>query len=234
MKYKTGISIDIFPYDYTPIDKSAHEEINKLSPLYLAMKDWEAPALRKELNKILRRPSQFPLYWQILVCMLCRKGAYSHVGKYTEQNTFNRIAFHLASLIPGKFYAMILEKYARKYNNKQKYGDKYVYRVRQFGYVLSLRLEPWTGYNVQLCKELFDIKFEGHYFLATKHLNKWLKASYNDYMKLLPADNFGLNLKAYDIFDMDAYTREMTPAILNKVHLTKKLLSPLAAQAQTT
>ena len=41
---------------------------------------------------------------------------------------------------------------------------------------------------MRLLKELFDIKFEGHYFMATKHLHKWLVASYKDYMKQPPPE----------------------------------------------
>jgi len=171
MKYVRGINIDIFPFDNLPeIDKEWYrfENSNKYNLNYLLK---NTSFINKQCYKQISR--------QAYMCLVCRKGAYSRVGKYQAKERRIRFLYSIMSLIPERFYASLLDKWAQKYNSNK--ND--IRCVMQFGYP-----EILFGIESSMFSELVEIEFERHMFMTVKEADAYLIMHYGDYMKLPPPE----------------------------------------------
>jgi lipopolysaccharide cholinephosphotransferase len=156
MKYVTGVSIDIFPYDYLPIDESTHELLsdntrvidNTAYDRYVEF-ELDKRVLKNRAVKKLRR--------QALVCGLLRKTAYSAVGKYRAPGRLLRFVYFIASLIPGTIIASLMDRTSQMYNDVSAYRRKF----RQFGYANDIFV-PSTGWRTDKFIKLREVEFEGY------------------------------------------------------------------------
>lgn len=182
MKYRTGISIDIFPYDYLPIDKGLHEKI------VAALEKRQVGTFRVvyELPRaFLRLKEMRRLCTQARYCAVLRKVAYSVVGKRQAPNWYLRFGYFLLSLIPGRWAAALLEKKARRYNDKDRYGGR---TLRQFGYA-SDWIQPNLGWRADKLAEQKEILFEGFPVFTVKDTHWYLSGCFGEhYMELPPKE----------------------------------------------
>lgn len=183
MKYKTGISIDVFPYDYLPIDEALRKEIraklHKIPRGIWGQYRYEAP---KELWK---EKAMKPLIRQARLCTLCRKAAYAGVGKYQADTAALRFGYRILSLLPGRWMAALLEKTARKYNDTTRYGGK---GIRQFAYASDWKY-PSCGWTTEKLLERAEVEFEGYQFWAIKDTHWYLSGDFGDrYMEMPPPE----------------------------------------------
>ncbi|MCC8024803.1 MAG: LicD family protein [Clostridium sp.] len=182
MKYKTGISIDIFPYDYLPIDEELHRKI-----LSDVQKKFIRPDLFKwELSReFLNSRDMRPIRVQARKCACLRKIAYSIVGKYQAPQWYMRLWYGLLSLLPGRAMAALLEKTACAYNDAEKYGGK---GVRQFGYAFDWK-QPSLGWRSDKLAERAEIEFEGFSLFTVKDTHWYLSSEFGEnYMELPPKE----------------------------------------------
>ena len=181
MKYRTGISIDIFPYDYLPVDQALQKKIADsqekiiLDP-YHTKWGW---------GELLKSKDMQPLRRQARKCACLRKIAYSIVGKYQDPRWYMRLGYGVLALIPGRFAAACLEKTARKYNDRSRYGGL---RVRQFGYASDWKV-PKQGWRTDHMSERTEIMFEGFPFLTIKNTHWYLSGGFGEgYMEMPPPE----------------------------------------------
>lgn len=182
MKYRTGISIDVFPYDYLPIDGELQREI--LAKAYkIQMKHgifsyrlpkamWHSKAMRTIVK-------------QARLCTFCRKATYSKVGRYQEKRWLLRMGYWFLSLLPGRKMAALLEKTARKYNDRTVYGGR---GIRQFAYASDWKY-PSLGWNPDKLLERKEIQFEGFWLRTVKDTDWYLSGKYGTrYMEIPPPE----------------------------------------------
>lgn len=178
MKYVTGISIDIFPYDYLPVDEELQKQIIVKSRLsdgykYVIERDFLKSKGMREVRK------------QAFTCGVLRKILYSVVGKYQVPQWHMRVLYCLLSLIPGRLVVALLEKSACKYNASAKYKGG---GIRQFGYANDITI-PSLGWCADKMKEYSEVEFEGFKFLSLKDTHWYLRGTYGvDYMAMPPQE----------------------------------------------
>lgn len=182
MKYRTGISIDVFPYDYLPINKQLREEILrqvKKVPTKNHMFRYVLP------EEFWRSRDMKPLVRQARLCTFCRKATYSKVGRYQADTLPLRMGYWLLSMLPGRKMAALLEKTARKYNDTEKYGGL---GARQFAYASDWKV-PSLGWNPEKLSQRKELLFEGFPFLAIRDADWYLSDEYGtQYMKMPPRE----------------------------------------------
>lgn len=202
MKYKTGISIDIFPYDYLPIDEELHQKI--LANVYKKYVDpyrwkWELKdefVRSKEMGRVRR---------QARSCACLRKIAYSIVGKYQADQWYMRLWYSLLSLLPGRAMAALLEKTARKYNDIEIYGGK---GIRQFGYAFDWE-QPGLGWRPDKLAERAEIEFEGFRVFTVKDTHWYLSGDFGDHYMELPPPKLRYAVAPASKIDFGDVFREM-------------------------
>jgi len=133
----------------------------------------------------------YKMHMQALTCLICRKGAYSRVGKYHANKWRTRLLFRLMSLIPGRFYASVQESCAKKYNGKKSAGN----RIRQFADISPGIREPMKGNIDKVFSNFIEIEFEGRMFMTIEKWDEYLTSCYKDYMKIPSPENQIINLK---------------------------------------
>lgn len=182
MKYRTGISIDVFPYDYLPIGEELHREILANAykvPLKYHMFGYRLP------KKMWRSRAMRPLVNQARMCTFCRKATYSKVGRYQAESFHLRMGYWLLSLLPGRKMAALLERTARKYNDITVYGGR---GIRQFAYASDWKY-PSLGWNSDKLLERKEIQFEGFSLWTVKDTDWYLSSEYGTrYMELPPPE----------------------------------------------
>lgn len=182
MKYKTGISIDIFLYDYLPVNEklqgafALNQKKFILDPFHT----------RWELEKhFLMSQDMRPMRKQAQKCACLRKIAYSAVGKYQAPKWYMRLGYRVLSLISGQLAAACLESTARKYNDIEKFGGK---RVRQFGYAFDWKV-PAQGWRSDKMSERRVIEFEGFMFMTIQDTHWYLASEFGEgYMRMPPPE----------------------------------------------
>lgn len=182
MKYVTGISIDIFPYDELPVDEELHKQVEQ----YVTFQNVDEFTLIELADKaLLRQRKMRAVSRQAFLCGVCRKLLYSVVGKYQEPKWSMRILFAFCSLIPRNWVIQLMEKTAQKYNGDHKYGGV---RIRQFSYSDDIII-PKLGLITEKLKERRELLFEGFMFYTIKDTHWYLIRTFCPrYMELPPED----------------------------------------------
>lgn len=202
MKYKTGISIDIFPYDYLPINEELHQKIlanvqKKFVTQYRWIWELKDDFLRsKDLGRLRR---------QARACACLRKISYSIVGKYQADQWYMRLCYGLLSLIPGRVVAALFEKTARKYNDIEKYGGK---GIRQFGYAFDWE-QLGLGWRPDKLSERIEIEFEGFKVFTIKDTHWYLSGDFGEYYMELPPQELRYSVAPASKIDFGNVLNEM-------------------------
>lgn len=203
MKYVSGISIDIFPYDYLPFDLQLQKDLEKFSKWQI-IDDFH----RYEVidSKFLKVKEMQKFRTQAFICGICRKILYSVVGKYQEPQLSVRLLFTVLALIPSRPVLKIMEENAQKYNDIEKYGG---IRIRQFSYANDI-IRPNIGWLAEKLKEFSEIEFEGFNFYMPKDYHWYLTGTYGTHYMELPPDYMRHGVAPVSKIDFGNVFAEMT------------------------
>ena len=156
-------------YNYSRYVRNGQEHLNMNDGIFVDI--FVSDGLPNEKNK----------QWFILKCCYClKKILYSSVGCVNEHNFFKRLGYIVLSKIPRKLVYTLFEFISNKYSDREKYK-----------YVADYSFSTITLNDVIPRKWLLNLSqvtFNGRKFLTTYAVDKWLRRTYGDYMKLPPVE----------------------------------------------